>query len=105
MKKALCLMLVALILLPALPAALAEAAQTAAPEADQAALPDEGVADAPQDAAAQVGVGSRWLMLRTRVTMGDGVLTANALIDAHGGAPVAGMAPPAIVRRDWGDSD
>ena len=52
MKKALCLMLVALILLPALPAALAEAAQTAAPEADQAALPDEGVADAPQDAAA-----------------------------------------------------
>ncbi|MGB3802985.1 MAG: type II secretion system minor pseudopilin GspK [Sphingopyxis granuli] len=61
--------------------------------------------DPPQDAAAQVGVGSRWLMLRTQVTMGDGVLTANALIDAHGGAPVAGAVPPAIVRRDWGESD
>ncbi|MGV1682042.1 type II secretion system minor pseudopilin GspK [Sphingopyxis sp. NJF-3] len=53
----------------------------------------------------QAGVTSRWLALTTHVTMGDGDLTAQSLIDAWGGAPAAGAAPPAIVRRDWGESD
>jgi len=57
------------------------------------------------DVATQAGVTSRWLTLRTQVTLGDGDLTANSLIDAWGGAPAAGAAPPAIVRRDWGESD
>ena len=53
----------------------------------------------------QAGVTSRWLALTTHVTMGDGDLTAQSLIDAWGGAPATGAAPPAIVRRDWGESD
>ncbi|WP_257543681.1 type II secretion system minor pseudopilin GspK [Sphingopyxis sp. DBS4] len=59
----------------------------------------------PQDVAEQAGVNSRWLMLTTKVTMGDGVLTARSLIDANGGAAGAGLASPLIVRRDWGESD
>ena len=59
----------------------------------------------PQDVAEQAGVNSRWLMLTTKVTMGDGVLTARSLIDANGGAAGAGQASPLIVRRDWGESD
>lgn len=61
--------------------------------------------DPPSGVDRQVGVTSRWLALRTQVTLGDGNLTANSLIDAWGGAPAAGSAPPAIVRRDWGESD
>lgn len=57
------------------------------------------------DVAEQAAVTSRWLALRTQVTMGDGFLTANSLIDAQGGAPAAGQAPPAIVRRNWGEGD
>lgn len=57
------------------------------------------------DVAEQAGVNSRWLALRTEVGLGDGFLTAHALIDANGGAPVAGQAPPVVVRRDWGESD
>jgi len=57
------------------------------------------------DVAEQAGVTSRWLALTTNVTMGDGFLTAVSLIDANGGAPSAGLAPPVIVRRDWGESD
>ncbi len=59
----------------------------------------------PDDAAEQAGVTSRWLTLTTNVKMGDGFLTAVSLIDANGGAPSAGIAPPTIVRRDWGESD
>lgn len=58
-----------------------------------------------EDAAEQAGVTSRWLTLTTNVTMGDGFLTAASLIDANGGAPSAGQAPPIIVRRDWGEAD
>ena len=58
-----------------------------------------------EDVAQQAGVTSRWLTLTTNVTMGDGFLTAVSLIDANGGAPSAGLAPPVIVRRDWGESD
>ena len=61
--------------------------------------------DPPREVAEQVGVTSRWLELTTNVTMGDGFLTAVSLIDANGGAPSAGQAPPVIVRRSWGDSD
>ncbi|AQA00373.1 general secretion pathway protein GspK [Sphingopyxis sp. QXT-31] len=61
--------------------------------------------DPPTDVAEQAGVTSRWLALRTQVTMGDGFLTAESLIDAWGGAQAAGAAPPVIVRRDWGESD
>ncbi len=57
------------------------------------------------DVAEQAGVTSRWLTLTTNVKMGDGFLTAVSLIDANGGAPSAGVTPPAIVRRDWGESD
>ena len=57
------------------------------------------------DVAEQAGVTSRWLTLTTNVTMGDGFLTAVSLIDANGGAPSAGMTPPVIVRRDWGEAD
>ncbi len=59
----------------------------------------------PPDVAEQAGVTSRWLTLTTNVTMGDGFLTAASLIDANGGAPGAGQAPPIIVRRDWGEAD
>ncbi|WP_428630615.1 type II secretion system minor pseudopilin GspK [Sphingopyxis sp.] len=59
----------------------------------------------PTDVAEQAGVTSRWLTLTTNVTMGDGFLTAVSLIDANGGAPSAGLAPPMIVRRDWGEAD
>lgn len=59
----------------------------------------------PNDVAEQAGVNSRWLTLTTNVTMGDGFLTAVSLIDANGGAPSAGVTPPVIVRRDWGESD
>ena len=59
----------------------------------------------PTDVAQQAGVTSRWLTLTTNVTMGDGFLTAISLIDANGGAPSAGMTPPVIVRRDWGETD
>jgi general secretion pathway protein K len=59
----------------------------------------------PTDVAEQAAVTSRWLTLTTNVTMGDGFLTAVSLIDANGGAPSAGIAPPVIVRRDWGESD
>lgn len=59
----------------------------------------------PDDVAEQAGVTSRWLALTTEVTMGDGFLTADSLIDAYGGAPSAGIAPPVIVRRDWGEAD
>ncbi|WP_432768163.1 MAG: type II secretion system minor pseudopilin GspK [Sphingopyxis sp.] len=59
----------------------------------------------PGDIAEQTGVTSRWLALTVNVTMGDGFLTAESLIDANGGAPAAGQAAPAIVRRDWGESD
>ncbi|WP_260582349.1 hypothetical protein [Sphingopyxis sp. PET50] len=48
---------------------------------------------------------SRWLVLKTDVTMGDGFLTSVSLIDANGGAPAAGQAPPVVVRRDWGETD
>ena len=72
-------------------------------EAGQAA-PFEGF-DPPTDVAEQAGVTSRWLRLTTNVTMGDGFLTAVSLIDANGGAPSAGLAPPTIVRRDWGEAD
>ena len=61
--------------------------------------------DPPGGVDEQAGVTSRWLALTTHVTMGDGDLTAQSLIDAWGGAPAAGAAPPAIVRRDWGESD
>ncbi|MDK2762208.1 MAG: type II secretion system minor pseudopilin GspK [Sphingopyxis sp.] len=61
--------------------------------------------DPPSDVAEQTGVTSRWLTLTTNVTMGDGFLTAVSLIDANGGAPSAGAAPPSIVRRDWGETD
>lgn len=61
--------------------------------------------DTPTDVAEQAGVTSRWLTLTTNVTMGDGFLTAVSLIDANGGAPSAGQAPPVIVRRSWGESD
>ncbi len=61
--------------------------------------------DPPTDVAEQAGVNSRWLALTTNVTMGDGFLTAVSLIDANGGAPAAGQAPPTIIRRDWGDTD
>ncbi|MBL0916127.1 MAG: type II secretion system minor pseudopilin GspK [Sphingopyxis sp.] len=61
--------------------------------------------DPPNDVAEQAGVNSRWLALTTNVTMGDGFLKAVSLIDANGGAGSAGQAPPAIVRRDWGESD
>src|SRR3546814_20892375 len=54
----------------------------------------------PSDVAEQAGVNSRWLALTTNVTMGDGFLTAVSLIDANGGAPSAGMTPPAIVRSE-----
>ena len=64
-----------------------------------------GRLDPPDDAAEQAGVTSRWLALTTNVTMGDGQLTANSLIDANGGAPTAGLAPPQIVGRDWGEDD
>ncbi|WP_033075598.1 type II secretion system minor pseudopilin GspK [Sphingopyxis sp. MWB1] len=57
------------------------------------------------EAAEQAGVNSRWLELTTKVSMGDGFLTAQSLIDAYGGAPVAGQAHPAIVRRDWGEDE
>ncbi|ABF52045.1 type II secretion system minor pseudopilin GspK [Sphingopyxis alaskensis] len=59
----------------------------------------------PDDVAEQAAVTSRWLVLTTNVTMGDGFLTAVSLIDANGGAPSVGTAPPVIVRRDWGESD
>lgn len=59
--------------------------------------------DPPSDVAGQVAVTSRWLTLRTQVALGDGFLTADALIDVNGGAPTAGMTPPAVVRRRWGD--
>ncbi len=61
--------------------------------------------DPPTEVAEQAGVNSRWLSLTTNVTMGDGFLTAVSLIDANGGAPAAGQAPPTIIRRDWGDID
>ena len=61
--------------------------------------------DPPTDVAEQAGVTSRWLILTTDVTMGDGFLTSVSLIDANGGAQSAGQAPPVIVRRDWGDTD
>ncbi|HEV7340665.1 MAG TPA: type II secretion system minor pseudopilin GspK [Sphingopyxis sp.] len=61
--------------------------------------------DPPTEVAEQAGVTSRWLTLTTNVTMGDGFLTAVSLIDANGGAPSAGQAPPVIVRRSWGESD
>lgn len=61
--------------------------------------------DPPSDVAEQAGVNSRWLALTTNVTMGDGFLKAVSLIDANGGAASAGQTPPAIVRRDWGESD
>ncbi|HMO76481.1 MAG TPA: type II secretion system minor pseudopilin GspK [Sphingopyxis sp.] len=61
--------------------------------------------DPPDDVAAQAGVTSRWLALTTEVTMGDGFLTAESLIDAYGGATGAGQAPPVIVRRRWGEAD
>lgn len=61
--------------------------------------------DPPGDVAEQAGMTSRWLALTTHVTMGDGNLTAESLIDAQGGADAAGQVPPAIVRRDWGESD
>ena len=68
------------------------------------AAPFEGF-DPPTDVAEQAGVTSRWLSLTTNVTMGDGFLTAVSLIDANGGAPSAGLAPPTVVRRDWGEAD
>lgn len=61
--------------------------------------------DPPTDVAEQAGVNSRWLALTTNVTMGDGYLTANSLIDANGGALNPGMTLPVIVRRDWGETD
>lgn len=61
--------------------------------------------DPPDDVAEQAAVTSRWLALRTNVVLGDGFLTTHSLIDANGGAPVAGSAPPVIVRRSWGESD
>lgn len=61
--------------------------------------------DPPTEVAEQAGVSSRWLSLTTNVTMGDGFLTAVSLIDANGGAPAAGQAPPTIIRRDWGEAD
>jgi len=61
--------------------------------------------DPPNDVAEQAAVTSRWLELTTNVTMGDGFLTAVSLIDANGGAPAAGQAPPMIVRRNWVESD
>jgi general secretion pathway protein K len=61
--------------------------------------------DPPGGVDEQAGVTSRWLALTTHVTMGDGDLTAESLIDAWGGAPAGGAAPPAIVRRDWGEGD
>jgi len=61
--------------------------------------------DPPGGVGDQAGVTSRWLALTAQVRLGDGDLTARSLIDAWGGAPAAGMAPPAIVRRDWGESD
>jgi general secretion pathway protein K len=66
--------------------------------------PFEGF-DPPTDVAEQAGVTSRWLSLTTNVTMGDGFLTTVSLIDANGGAPSAGLAPPTVVRRDWGEAD
>src|SRR3546814_14159159 len=57
------------------------------------------------DVATQAGVTSRWLALRTQVTLGDGDLTATSLIDAWGGAPAADAAPPAIIRRDWDEGE
>jgi len=68
------------------------------------AAPFEGF-DPPTDVAEQAGVTSRWLSLTTNVTMGDGFLTAVSLIDANGGAPSAGLAPPTVVGRDWGEAD
>lgn len=59
--------------------------------------------DPPSDVAEQAAVTSRWLTLTTQVALGDGFLTADALIDVNGGAPAAGLAPPAVVRRRWGD--
>lgn len=56
----------------------------------------------PGDVVAQADVTSRWLALTTRVTMGDGDLTAVSLIDAGIGAEGAA---PAVVRRDWGEAD
>ena len=61
--------------------------------------------DPPTDVAEQAGVTSRWLAMTTKVKMGDGDLTAHALIDVHGGAPAPGAAPPLVVRRDWSDED
>ena len=61
--------------------------------------------DPPTDVAEQAGVTSRWLVLKTDVTMGDGFLTSVSLIDAYGGALTAGERPPAIVRREWGETD
>lgn len=59
----------------------------------------------PTDVAEQAGVTTRWLALTTKVTMGDGVLTARSLIDADGGAPSGVAALPVIVRRDWSETD
>lgn len=55
--------------------------------------------------AEQAAMTSRWFALTTHVTLGDGVLTANSLIDAYGGKPAPKASAPLIVRRDWGEAD
>lgn len=57
------------------------------------------------DAAEQIGMNSRWLALEIEIEMGDGQLRSEALIDAYGGALVAGEAAPQIVSRKWGEWD
>src|SRR3546814_4870710 len=60
--------------------------------------------DPPSGVDRQVGVTSRWLALRTQVTLGDGNLTANSAIDPWGGPPPGGSPPPAHGARPRGES-
>jgi general secretion pathway protein K len=57
------------------------------------------------DAAEQAAVKSRWLMLEVSVELGGSVIRSRSLVDAYGGALVAGEAAPVVVNRKWGEWD
>lgn len=59
----------------------------------------------PPDVAEQVQMTSRWLELEIAVELADSMVNARSLVDAYGGAPQAGQAKAAIVRRAWGEWD
>ncbi|HET6537328.1 MAG TPA: type II secretion system minor pseudopilin GspK [Sphingopyxis sp.] len=57
------------------------------------------------DVAEQIAMNSRWLLLETEVEMGDSLIMSRSLIDAYGGALIAGDAAPQIISRKWGEWD